>query len=183
MNLLNSSYFFGPLALAQLGKQSVNDNLNDFISRFEPEVLQAALGYELASDFISGLIPGSDEAIDQKWLDLRDGIAFNNGAGIRRKWKGFANDTSKQSAIAPVIYVALLADSATAITGIGAVVSEGENAITSNPTVKMSSAWFTMYRDIQILWEFLRVNRTTYMQFSYSQIDYCYFAPINQFGI
>jgi len=37
--------------------------------------LQACLGYELYQDFIDGL---SQPVIDQKWLDIRDGVVFDS---------------------------------------------------------------------------------------------------------
>jgi len=75
MSLINSSYFVGPLTIAQLGQQSVQDNLNLFINRCEPQVLEAALGYDLWQDFMTGL---QQPAIDQKWLNLRDGVTFKS---------------------------------------------------------------------------------------------------------
>jgi hypothetical protein len=47
MSLIDTSYFIGPLTVAQLGQQSVQNNLNLFISRAEPQFLEAALGYDL----------------------------------------------------------------------------------------------------------------------------------------
>lgn len=73
MSLIDSSYFVGPLTIAQLGQPGVVNNLNLFINRCEPQILEAALGYDLWQDFITGL---SQSVIDPKWLALRDGVTF-----------------------------------------------------------------------------------------------------------
>jgi hypothetical protein len=75
MSLINSSYFIGPLTIAQLGQQSVENNLNLFINRAEPQLLEAALGYDLWQDFLTGL---QQPVIDSKWLALRDGVTFKS---------------------------------------------------------------------------------------------------------
>lgn len=73
MSLIDPSYFIGPLTIAQIGLPAVTNNLNLFINRAEPELLEAALGYDLWQDFITGL---QQPVIDPKWLALRDGTTF-----------------------------------------------------------------------------------------------------------
>lgn len=73
MSLIDKSYFTGKLTIAQLGQPAVVDNLSVFINREEPLFLQAALGYDLWLDFVNGL---NAPSIDQKWLNLRDGVDF-----------------------------------------------------------------------------------------------------------
>ena len=73
MSLIDSTYFIGSLTIPQLGQPAVVDALNDFIQFQEPLFLQAALGYDLWEDFTNGL---NEAIIDQKWLDLRDGVKF-----------------------------------------------------------------------------------------------------------
>lgn len=90
MSLIDKSYFTGSLSIAQLGQAAVVDSLNIFIQRQEPLFLQAALGYELWEDFVAGL---NEMVIDQKWLDLRDGVAFQaNGLWPPFQWQnGYLN--------------------------------------------------------------------------------------------
>lgn len=75
MSLINSAYFVGPLTIAQLGQPAVANNLNLFINRAEPPLLEAALGYDLWQDFMTGL---QQSVIDQKWINLRDGVTFKS---------------------------------------------------------------------------------------------------------
>ena len=54
--LIDSSYFLGPLTIAQLGQQSVIDDLNNFIDRFEPVIMEAALGYDFYQIFLDIMV-------------------------------------------------------------------------------------------------------------------------------
>lgn len=74
MSLIDQSYFTGYLSIPQLGQPAVVAVLDVFIQQQEPLVLQAALGYELWEDFVNGL---TQPSIDQKWLNLRDGVTFD----------------------------------------------------------------------------------------------------------
>lgn len=183
MSLINKSYFIGPLTIAQLGHNNVVNNLTTFIERFEAEVLQAAMGYDLYKAFIDGLDVGSDEEIAQKWLDLRDGKVFTTQSSIKKQWNGIANASTKRSIIAPVIYTEILRDEAITKTGIGTAVAESENTVSISPDLKITTAWFKMRQDIFVLWEFLMANQTVYTEYKYSQINFGYFGSQNQFGI
>ena len=97
---IDQSYFTGPLTIAQLGEKSVQDNLAYFINRFEPVIMEAALGYDFYQAFLAGLEVGSDETIDQRWLDLLNGVAFVNANGIKKKFSGFAGGDNSQTVIA-----------------------------------------------------------------------------------
>lgn len=75
MSLIDSSYFIGPLTISQIGQPAVANNLNLFINRAEPQLLEAALGYDLWQDFMTGL---SQSVIAPQWLALRDGVTFKS---------------------------------------------------------------------------------------------------------
>jgi len=278
--LLNKSYFLGQLAIAQLGQKAVDDNLNVFINRFEPEILQAALGYDLYEAFMTGIDVGSDESIDQKWLDLMNGCVYTTSSGIKRKWVGFAGNSNTKtlvssvpeplfitagetegfpvganyynntalakwnfalefrgigllkpatewnpkttggielvdanhktqageiwiihyldkkvsttagssvsntrSPLAAMIYVELMRDTELQKTASGLVKSQSENSVPGNPAHQLSEVWNQAIRDINVLWDFLYMNSSTYTQYESTQVDLCYFKPINAFGI
>jgi hypothetical protein len=86
MSLIDSSYFIGPLTVAQLGQQSVRDNLNLFINRAEPQYLEAALGYDLWQDFLTGL---AQPVIDPRWLALLNGVKFTSVSNWPNWYVGF----------------------------------------------------------------------------------------------
>ena len=98
--LIDSSYFLGPLTIAQLGQQPVIDDLNNFIDRYEPVIMEAALGYDFYQTFLTGIEVSSDEQIEQRWLDLLNGIAFTNLSQIKKRFAGFAGGSNSQSLIA-----------------------------------------------------------------------------------
>lgn len=98
--LIDTSYFTGPLTIAQLGQKAVEDSLNTFINRFEPTIMEAALGYDFYQAFLAGLDVTSDEFIEQRWLDLLNGVAFVNIDSIKKKFSGFAGGENTQSIIA-----------------------------------------------------------------------------------
>ena len=87
---IDSSYFTGPFVIAQLGQQSVIEDLNDFINRYEPNIMQAALGYDFYQAFLAGIEVGSDEEIEPRWNNLLNGVAFTDIYGIKKFFTGFA---------------------------------------------------------------------------------------------
>lgn len=97
--LIDKTYFVGPLTIAQLGQPAVEDDLNNFIALWEPKIMEAALGYDFYQAFLSGLNVGSDEVPDQRWLDILNGVAFPNLAGIKKKWVGFAGGENVQTIV------------------------------------------------------------------------------------
>lgn len=88
--LIDTSYFTGPLTIAQLGQKAVDDRVTDFINLWEPLIMEAALGYDFYQAFLAGLDVSSDEEIEQRWLDLLNGVAFTASGGKRGRWVGFA---------------------------------------------------------------------------------------------
>lgn len=97
---IDTSYFIGPLTIAQIGQKAVDDRLNDFINRYEPVIMEAALGYDFYQAFLEGLNVGSDEVIEQRWLDLLNGVAFTSVSEIRKRFPGFAGGQNTQTIIA-----------------------------------------------------------------------------------
>ncbi len=188
MSLIDKTYFRGPIMLAQLGDVNVTASVQIFIDLHEKPFLQAALGYDLWVAFNSGITAQDPE---QKWKDLRDGIAFTNISGIKKKWVGFADGTGKLSPIASYVYWHIQKDNAAQTAGVGVVKTAAENATSADPSYKMVTAWNQMLTDINILWEFLEVNKATYSQYDTTQVNYKFFGALapnvyygqNQFGI
>jgi hypothetical protein len=86
MSLIDSSYFIGPLTVAQLGQPAVANNLQLFINRAEPQFLEAALGYDLWQDFLTGL---AQPVIDPRWLALLNGVQFKSVSNWPNWYMGF----------------------------------------------------------------------------------------------
>ena len=126
MSLINSTYFVGPLSVAQLGQVSVQNDLQLCIDRNETDFLQAVLGIELYSDMISGL---SQSIIDQRWLNLLSGTTFQSTTNFpgylpmwiyrnwymnttrQVRWVGFAGTVPAPVSVTPISQLVLIVDS------------------------------------------------------------------------
>lgn len=188
--LINKSYFTGPLTIAQLGQQSVVDDLNNCIAYWEPRILSAALGNGLADAFMAGLEVGSDEVIADRWQKLLTGVTFTNLSQLQVNFYGFAG---KYSAHAGCIYYEYMKDLNTQATGIGIVKNQGQNSQIASPSGKMIAAFNESSRQMSILWDYLYINRDFYPEYPsyywgngfgnrFGQEEYD-FHPINSFGI
>ncbi len=88
--IIDASYFFGPLMIGQLDQPSVQDELNLFIDQYEPEYMEAVMGYETYRDFKAGLL---EDPILQKWTDLLAGTEYTDINGRLQNWKGLIRNT------------------------------------------------------------------------------------------
>ena len=74
-NIVNSSYFFGPLLVAQKSDLSVSAGLAVFIDEYEPKFLYMVLGYELYKAYLLGIDVVTPA---QKWVDLLNGVEYTS---------------------------------------------------------------------------------------------------------
>lgn len=95
--LIDESYFVGPLTIAQLGQKAVVDDLKNYINRWEPVIMEAALGYDFYQAFLSGL---AETTVAQRWLDLLNGVVFINQSLIKKRFVGFAGGANTQTIVA-----------------------------------------------------------------------------------
>lgn len=197
MSLIDSSYFIGPLTIAQLGDPIVLKNLNRFIQINEDEFMGAVLGYELYDAMTTGLKVTTP---DQKWLDLKKGSRFEQTTNFpgyfprpsrdwylksdrMNNWVGFSNP-KYQSPLAGYVYFQYMEDLRTQATGSGIVKAKGAMADTGVDYRKMLKAWNAMAKDIYILWLFLAAKGTTvYAEYDYQKISFGRFNPRNMLGL
>lgn len=187
MNLIDETYFIGSFSIAQLSQKSVRDKLSDIVSTYQPQLLKAALGYELYAAFMEGLDVGSDETIDQRWLDLKNGKVFTTTYDKSEEWIGFTNtDKNQFSPLVSYIYYQWLRELNTQVAGINTVQANAENAVIANPAARMTEAYNQMVADIRILWEFLKANEETYPEFNMDDVAgmriYCLWPSYLTFG-
>lgn len=88
--LINNTYFYGPLQLAQLTEPSNALLLEKFIAIYEPEILRSVLGYTLYNAFIAGL---QEVVVLDKWTDLLYGKEYTGKNGRLTRWNGFVSYT------------------------------------------------------------------------------------------
>ena len=178
---IDQSYFTGPLTIAQLGQPNVDDSFNDFVNRWEPIIMEAALGYDFYQSFLNGLDVGSDEVTEQRWLNLLDGCVFVNTSGIKKRFTGFKN---KRSPLAGFIYFEYMKDLASQATGIGIVKTQGENSVNVSPANKMSYAYNDAVDQVRLFWEMMQTDQQlpqkVYPEFGPVQVIGYYYGYYNR---
>ncbi len=170
--LIDKTFFIGNINIPNTDKQATIEKLEWFINRYEPELLQNVLGYELYQEFKTG-IAGEDPA--QKWKDLRDGAEYTGLNGRLAKWRGLleivvpasgegedAIAAQKQSIIANYIYYFFLRSTVSQTSGAGENVAKVENGIAISPEGKMTVAWNEMVNWINELICYLDAKRDIY---------------------
>ena len=98
-NIITYDYFRGSLSLPQTVNADGQALLTQFITQFEDEFLEKALGLELATGLKTNIASAAP-----KWVALRDGTDFQNSLGRLDRWVGFVNNTTKISPIANYVY-------------------------------------------------------------------------------
>lgn len=171
-NLVDTSFFYGDLSIAQITDTAVANTVNRVINEREPELLLALFGYELYKNYQAGII-----AETQKYIDIRDGKEYTNRAGRLTKWRGLKETVVEpvvgppavagqyRSLIANYVYYWHMRNNATVSTGTGEKTSKAQNAADASPRQKMSSAWNQMVQWNWELVEFIISNDTDYPEF------------------
>jgi hypothetical protein len=159
MPLIDHTYFIGEVNIPGTGQAVIKDVLNLFIAKYEPEFLKEVFGYEFYKAYSDGV---AQNPIDQKWLDLRDGVEYTNLAGYLAKWRGLRfTDPVKGSMVANYIFYKWNKDRTTFSTPAGEVRPEADNATVVIPYVKMVKAWNEMVDYIFEMMEFLDAKMMT----------------------
>lgn len=157
--LVDESYFIGPLEIAQLGQKAVVDKVTDFINRFEPVIMEAALGYDFYQAFLTAL---KVNPVEQRWKDLNNGASFTSTQLIKKRWTGFSGDPLSDSPYSPIagfIYYEFMKDMASQNTGTGYVKSKSENSESANPVRKPVNAFNESVRQIRVFWEMMQADQ------------------------
>jgi hypothetical protein len=159
MPIIDTSYFYGDLSIAQIENEAVEANVKRFIKQYEPELLTELFGYELYKNYLAGV------ATEQKYKDILNGKEYTNRAGKLSKWNGLKNTTLSQSPIANYLYYWYLRDQASVTTGTGEKTANAQNASNASPRTKMARAWNQMVKWNCELVEFLLSNQSDYPEF------------------
>ena len=150
MTLIDYTYFQKRLLAIPNLKDSVLEQLNDYIPILEDKYLEVMLGIKLKNQFLAGLEEG---VIADKWLRLRDGYEYDI-SGITYKWGGFVR-SDKVSPIANYIFCNLTANNQLANTGIGETKQKAENSVVLTPQYRISQVWNDMVEMNRSLYHFL----------------------------
>ena len=179
--ILDNAYFKGGLlSIGQAGSIEVQELLDDYINRYEPEFMRKALGYALSKSFTDGIDIGSGDTMEDKWSGLLNGAEFTNRSGRKEHWLGFSDINN--SPIANYVFWHYLRDQFNQSVGIGVVKPEGENSTVVSPQNKMIAAWNDMIDQVKILWQFLEVSTSIYTDYDFASIDYRCFGCYQSSG-
>jgi hypothetical protein len=166
MALIDTSYFYWDLSIAQIADAAVSNTVQKFIDRLEPKLLTDLFGYELYKKYLDGISAGT-----QKYVDIRDGKEYTNRAGKLTKWRGLREVTLKQSLIACYVYWHYQRNEATTTTGTGEKTQNAQNAVSASPRWKLVRAWNQMVEWNCELVEFLLSMEADYPEFLYHYSD------------
>lgn len=127
MTLIDSTYLWGELYVAQKSQQPVAENITMYINKYEVAFLTSLLGATLYEEMLVGLAVMPTP--DAKWTTLRDKLL---------------NNTTKVSPIANYVWYWIKRRAVSQATGMGEVKPEGENGVIVSPVMQMTRAWNEM---------------------------------------
>jgi len=153
--LIDNSYFKGELkvpnsqsSLAPLSDRTGNvQKIEEYIQRYERQVLIYALGLTNYNDLISYIDPITGDWIDegatpQKWLDYVDGTEYQID-GVDFEWKGirFVEGNQNYSLIAYYVFAKFLPDISTSFGSAGIQKENTKSARGYSSIPKSVDAW------------------------------------------
>lgn len=147
MSIIDASIFKGEISIAHRSQPEVQENIEAFIAKYEPKILNLLMGVEFNALFVAGLIVVSPEVIAVRWSDLE------------------SNETLKQI-IANYVYFWYMRDQATQTVGMGEAKPKGENATMVSGTDKSVRAWNEM---VDMCREFV-LDKTVYPEYGSTYI-------------
>ena len=180
MSFIDGDYFNFEI---NIPTDSVNTNIDNVITRYEPEILKRVLGYELYE------LIKSDPSTPARLLNLINGVEYTESYNNRTqtiKWNGLKN-SENISLIAYYVYFMWQKNHATDTTQNGEVASVSELSHRANPSQKMGHAWHLMreligYQGQAILepslYNYLRKHETDFPEWVFDEVD-----SVNMFGI
>ena len=180
MSIISSSYFEQEISIPT---DSINSNIDDVITRYEPEILKKVLGYELWD-----LIKDNPTTPD-RLNELINGVEYTvsyNSRDQKVKWNGLAN-TDLKSLIAYYVYFMWQTNHVTTTSNLGEKASLVETAQRADPSQKAAHAWYLMRQLVGYsgqdlsepsLYNFLTKYKTTYPEWVFKDV-----GRVNMFGI
>lgn len=189
MALIDITYFTGEIVIPNTDKDYIAQRLVLFIEKYEDNFLRDVLGYDLYKSFKAGIVNYPSGATDQKWIDIIEGAEYSRHSRTHQ-WRGltfenvdgFASGTGQLlSPIANYVYWYWVKDGFSQTMSTGESQAKAENATSISPAFKMVRAWNEMIDWIEELYDFLRINSTTYNNWS---VEHCKkLHKANVFGI
>jgi len=164
MALIDQTYFNFEINISQ----GAYSDLLAYIDRFEPEILNEILGYDLAALVLAY---GPDDS-EQRIIDIVEGISFQvdyEGQTRTIKWRGLANE-EKISLLAYHVYYRYLRSNVTTNVPIGEVKANSENSVNADLSMKVMDADKRFHNEYEILYLFLANNAAIYPEWVPNEI-------------
>jgi len=159
--IINKTYFFGELDIANTNNIHVEARLNSFIEKYEPKFLALLFGETMYSQLTAQLLL---TPINANWSSLRD------------KVKGL---------LAMYVWYYYSRDQASKTTAAGEVAPSVENGVRVSVMDKQVKVWNEMVEGIAVLYDYLDLNEAIYVDWvSYGRYrSYPHFSPINAMNL
>ena len=135
MSQINKDYFINDISIPST-RPTGETSIDASIAKYEKEVLQMVLGYELYDLFIAN-------PTDQRFVDISIGKEFEFdfcGKTVKRKWNGLKN-ADKESLIAYYVYFKHKSNLNTITASISEVKPKLENSNPASANMKLIRAW------------------------------------------
>lgn len=146
-------------------------NIQDYITRYEPEILKQLLGIELYRLVIE------ETPTEQRILDLRDGVDYEVDE-VTYHWNGLVND-EKISLIAFYVFYWYVRLNISETSTTGERQSHSENANVANPSLKIQNIWLRLEQlygsayhptGYESAYGFLNYFKDTYPEWEFQEI-------------
>jgi hypothetical protein len=146
--------------------------LTEFITKFEPLILEGLFGYELYKLFASQtIVQGSGDI----WDKLQYGADYRDSLGRLQKWKGL-----KTVLVGIITFKYLVANEKKASSG-GESEAKFDNATKIGGVESQCKAWNEGIRNANVLQDYLYINNSDFPTWDWTKNEYC--ETINIFGI
>jgi hypothetical protein len=159
-----------------------SDRFDAFLLKYEKTILIKLLGYDLYKKFLDGLDEVNPLDIEQKWLNLRDGVEYqdlnSNGLSANKYYSGIVD-------ILKYFMYFFISDAIQSeLTITGEVSAKNENSIISSPAPRVTGLWNDGVENVMdcksyIEW-YNKNNTNSYPTFEFSDR---YFRNMNIFSI
>jgi len=158
MALIDSTYFVLDIAIPD----SEYSNLDEYIVKYEREILMRLFGYELYT-FVAAYNPNSEQRI--KDIVLGKEYTVN---GKLAKWNGLIND-DKESLIAYYTYYWYVRNNATTLQTTGMMKMVSENAAPVSAIQKLSAAYIRFEELQKSAYDYLTNHIDQYPEWEYTE--------------